>query len=103
MENQENFFRQRITSLRLQTGVSEYQMSMDLGKSKGYIQQISSGRALPQMKMFFEICDYLSVTPLEFFTPENRLPSLTRDLAEKAQGLDAEKIEALITVADFMK
>ena len=55
------------------------------------------------MKMFFEICDYLSVTPLEFFTPENRLPSLTRDLAEKAQGLDAEKIEALITVADFMK
>ena len=66
MEDYEDFFRQRLTDLRLQKGVSEYQMSMALGKSKGYIQQISSGRALPQMKMFFEICDYLEVTPLEF-------------------------------------
>ena len=101
MEGYEDFFRQRLTDLRLQKGVSEYQMSMALGKSKGYIQQISSGRALPQMKMFFEICDYLEVTPLEFFTPENREPSLVRDLARKAQSLEPEKISALITLVEL--
>lgn len=34
MEDYEDFFRQRLTDLRLQKGVSEYQMSMALGKSK---------------------------------------------------------------------
>ena len=32
----ENFIRDRITQLRLRKGVSEYQMSYDLGHSRGY-------------------------------------------------------------------
>ena len=38
----ESFVRDRITQLRLQKGVSEYQMSYDLGHSRGYIYKISS-------------------------------------------------------------
>jgi hypothetical protein len=37
------FVRDRIAQLRLQKGVSEYQMSYDLGHSRGYIYNISSG------------------------------------------------------------
>ena len=48
----EEFIRNRITELRLKKGVSEYQMSMDLGQNKNYVQAISSGRALPSMKQF---------------------------------------------------
>ena len=33
----ESFVRERITQLRLRKGVSEYQMSYDLGHSRGYI------------------------------------------------------------------
>lgn len=36
------FVRERITKLRMQKGVSEYQMSYDLGHSRGYINNISS-------------------------------------------------------------
>ena len=43
----ENFIRDRITQLRLRKGVSEYQMSYDLGHSRGYVYNISSGKALP--------------------------------------------------------
>ena len=32
----EKFVRDRITQLRLRKGVSEYQMSYDLGHSRGY-------------------------------------------------------------------
>ena len=42
----EDFVRERITALRLKKGVSEYQMSYDLGHSRGYIYNISSGKAL---------------------------------------------------------
>ena len=61
------FIRDRITELRLNKNISEYKMSMDLGHSKSYIQSISSGRALPSMSEFLYICDYLGVTPQEFF------------------------------------
>ena len=43
----EEFIRNRITELRLRRGVSEYQMSYDLGHSRGYVYNISSGKALP--------------------------------------------------------
>lgn len=41
------FVRNRITSLRLEKGISEYQLSYELGKCKTYIQAISSGKSLP--------------------------------------------------------
>lgn len=49
----EEFVRNRITQLRLDKGVSEYQMSYDLGHSRGYIYNISSGKSLPSMTEFF--------------------------------------------------
>ena len=42
----EEFIRNRITELRLKKGVSEYQMSMELGQNRSYIQAISSGRSI---------------------------------------------------------
>ena len=46
------FVRERITQLRLQKDVSEYKMSYDLGHSRGYINNISSGKTLPPLKEF---------------------------------------------------
>ncbi len=72
----ESFVRNRITQLRINKGVSEYQMSYDLGHSRGYIYNISSGKALPPLKEFFAICDYFGVTPMEFFDEETERPEL---------------------------
>ena len=60
---EKKFIGDRITELRIKKNVSEYQMSLDLGKNKSYIQSISSGRSLPTMENFLEICEYLEVTP----------------------------------------
>lgn len=101
MDTYSDFFRKRLTELRIKKNVSEYQMSVAVGKSKGYVQQITSGRSLPSMAMFFEICDYLEISPLEFFDEKNREPDLVKTLAEKARPLEREKIETLITVAEL--
>ena len=42
----EEFIRNRITELRLKKGISEYQLSLELGQNRGYIQAISSGRGI---------------------------------------------------------
>ncbi|MDO4357573.1 MAG: helix-turn-helix transcriptional regulator [Clostridia bacterium] len=72
----ESFIRDRITQLRLRKGVSEYQMSYDLGHSRGYIYNISSGKALPPLREFLAICDYFEITPQQFFDENEQNPEL---------------------------
>jgi transcriptional regulator with XRE-family HTH domain len=91
--------RERITQLRLQKGVSEYKMSYDLGHCKGYINNISSGKALPSMAEFFAICDYFDVTPIDFFNTEIKNPKQFDSIFEKLNALsesDLKLIESLI-------
>lgn len=95
-----NFVRERISYLRTRKNISEYKMSLDLGHSKSYIQSISSGKALPSMSEFLSICDYLGVTPKEFFDTENEEPIKLRQLYQTAQNLSPEDIDALISVAE---
>lgn len=56
--------RRRITELRLKKDVSEYEMSLSLGMNRNYIQGITSGKALPSMAQFLNICDYFEITPI---------------------------------------
>lgn len=74
-------------------------MSMDLGHSKGYIQSITSGRALPSMSEFLTICDYFGITPLEFFdTNENEIIML-KELDKEVSKMNKDDISLLIQIA----
>ena len=84
----EEFVRNRITQLRLQKGVSEYQMSYDLGHSRGYVYNISSGKSLPPLSEFFAICDYFGITPAEFFDEKTSNPELVQKAVEGLKQLD---------------
>ena len=42
-------FRERVTELRLDKGMNEVQMSLELGNSRNYIHNIASGAILPSM------------------------------------------------------
>lgn len=95
-----DFVRSRITELRIQKGVSEYKMSMDLGHSKSYIQGISSGRALPSLPEFLYICDYFKITPKEFFDEEVQDPVLINELLRYVSQLKTDDIKALIHIAE---
>lgn len=94
----EQFVRNRITQLRLDKGVSEYQMSYDLGHSRGYIYNISSGKALPSMVEFFSICDYFGITPGEFFDTEKENPVLIAKVMEELKSLKEDDILLLLTL-----
>lgn len=99
----EKFVRDRISELRTQKNISEYKMSLDLGHSKSYIQSISSGKALPSMCEFFSICEYLGVTPKEFFDPDIVDPVRLHQLNNCAMSLSSEDLDVLIAVAERLK
>ena len=60
-------FSERLAQLRSAKGVSGREMSLSMGQSAGYINNIENGNNLPSLAMFFEICEYLRVSPQEFF------------------------------------
>ena len=92
----EDFVRERITQLRLKKGVSEYQMSYDLGHSRGYVYNISSGKALPPLKEFFAICDYFEITPQQFFDDGTQNPELIQKAVEGMKRLDESDMLMLL-------
>ena len=92
------FVADRITELRLKKNVSEYQMSLDLGRNKTYIQSITSGRNLPKMQQFFEICNYFEITPEEFFDQTLHNIPLYHKATDLLKEVDEDDLLAIISV-----
>ncbi len=98
----EDFVRERITQFRLKKSVSEYQMSYDLGHSRGYVYNISSGKALPPLKEFFAICEYFGVTPQQFFDDATPNPELIQKAVEGMKQLDESDMLILLQIIHRM-
>lgn len=103
IEYGKEFVRHRITELRLKTGISEYQMSLELGQNKSYIQSISSGKAMPSMAGFFNICDYFDITPIEFFDTSIQEPNLLNDLIKTIETLPKADLELILKIVERLK
>lgn len=99
----EDFVRTRITQLRLNKGLSEYQLSYDLGHSRGYINNITSGKSLPSMTEFFSICEYFNITPVEFFDTQHSNPELVSKAIEEIQSLNDEDMLLILTLINRIK
>lgn len=98
----EDFVRNRITQLRLQSNLSEHRMSLDLDKSGSYIRSITSGAALPSLKELFNIMRYFDVTPAEFFAPMGKGNSLYLRLCERLRALEDGDLEKVATFLDWV-
>lgn len=86
------FVRDRITELRMQADISEYQLSLELGHSKSYIQSISSGKTSPSLSAFFEICNYFNISPLEFFDSNLKSPDQIHSIVDKLKLLSEDDL-----------
>ena len=99
----QDFFRKRLAELRIKKGISARDMSLSIGQSAGYINNIENGVNYPSMATFFYICDYLGITPKEFFDAEVSDPEKVRVLVTAANRLSSEQLDLLIAVANGLK
>ena len=77
-------------------------MSLDLGKSGSYMRSISIGKAMPSMHEFLRICEYLGVTPQEFFTGAGDETDRI-NIFNRLQDLDDGDIQKLQTFLGWMQ
>ena len=96
-------FSNRLSKLRINKGVSARDMSLSIGQSAGYINNIENGVNLPSMTVFFYICEYLGISPMEFFDTDSSDPAHLAELINTAKNLDTSQLEMLINLAKEMR
>lgn len=92
----EKFFIERLNSLRVQKNVSAREMSLAIGQNDSYINRIENGKAFPSMQVFFYICEYLNITPQEFWEPNNQCPSKIDEINASLKKFSPEQLDALL-------
>ena len=90
------FLYKRITELRMKKGVSARDMSLSLGQSESYINKIENKRALPSFAGFIYICEYLGVTPQEFFDVQDPHPVQSNEIMAMIKKLPPAQAEHIL-------
>lgn len=88
----------RLAKLRMQKGVSARDMSLSIGQNAGYINNIENGKALPSMSGFFYICEYLNLSPKEFFDENSDQPKELSTLIENLRRLDDRQFRNIFEI-----
>ena len=88
----DNNFALRISKLRTQKGVSARDMSLSIGQN--------AGKALPSMTSFFYICEYLDITPQEFFDADAEQPKELSKLISDLKKLNKRQLENIADIVN---
>ena len=100
----EEIFPIRLAELRNQKGVSAHDMSLSIGQNPGYINNIENGKALPSMASFFFICDFLGITPQEFFDTSTKNPEEIQSITDNLKKLSKNQLQNIaFIVEDLVK
>ena len=99
-----NDFGLRLARLRQLKGISARDMSLSIGQNAGYINNIESGKAKPSMDNFLYICQFLGITPSEFFDTESANPSKLDAIVQDMKKLNDKQLEIIASlVKDMVK
>ena len=90
---EEKDFSLRLARLREKKGVSARDMSLSIGQNPGYINNIETGKSMPSLTGIFYICEYLGVTPSEFFDLESTNPGKIDAIVQDMKHLDDAQLD----------
>lgn len=99
----EDFFIERIISLRNQKNVSAREMSLAIGQNGSYINRIENKQAFPSMQAFFYICEYFEITPKDFFDTDNLNPVKINKIMEELKNLDDVQLDTVLAVINGLQ
>lgn len=100
MDEQE--FSLRLAQLREKKGVSARDMSLSIGQNPGYINNIESGKSMPSLSGIFYICEYLEITPHEFFDLNSKNPSRLNGIINNLKKLDDKQLETIDLLVKYI-
>lgn len=92
---EDRFVEERIDQIRKQKGVSESEMSFEMGKDVNYIHNIVENDLAMSMTDLLAICDYFEISVNEFFDDRIKEPILFHKAVEAVGKLNDDDLALL--------
>lgn len=100
----EKDFAIRLARLREKKGVSARDMSLSIGQNPGYINNIETGKSKPSLDAIFFICEYLGISPSEFFDVQSPNPSKLDAIIKDLKKLNDQQLDTIsVLVKELIK
>ena len=87
-----NYTKDRYAKIRLAHNISARKLSMELGQSTEYINQIENGRCLPSVEGLLNFCDYFQISVGEFFEERFQYPVQYSKIIEELNQMDEQTV-----------
>ncbi|MCL2847793.1 MAG: helix-turn-helix domain-containing protein [Firmicutes bacterium] len=92
------FIREKISSIRMSNGISSRKLSLELGKSTEYINQLENNRLNPSLEFLYEFCIYFGITLSDFFNENNAYPAMFNDICQDLSILTSEEVTKVASI-----
>jgi len=95
---EKGFISKRFATIRSAKSISARALSIELGQSTEYINQIENGRKMPSIEGLFNFCDYFKISLKVFFDDEQNYPMQYKTLLSDLNKLDPDELNEVITI-----
>ncbi len=89
------FVQTRYAAIRLAHDISARKLSLELGQSTEYINQIENGKNMPSLEGLFNFCEYFKITLGEFFDETVVYPTEYKGIIEELNKLDSLELKQI--------
>lgn len=102
METYKDFIKNRISQIRTSKNISARSLSLDLGMSSEYINQIENGRLNPSLDFLLNFCQYFKISIGEFFDENNSFPIEYQSLIKELNKLTKDELEHIAELVNIL-
>ena len=92
---EKTFIKSRYAEIRASFNISARKLSLELGQSTEYINQIENGKSMPSIEGLFNFCEYFNISLGEFFNEEVKFPIEYKKIINELNKLDAIEISKI--------
>lgn len=93
----------RVAQLRAAKGISARDMSLSIGQGAAYIHNIENRKTMPSMRGFFYICEYLNISPKDFFDMDSSNPEKLNEVVADMKALTSEQLSNIANIVKDLK
>ena len=91
-------FSQRLTQIRNEHNISARELSLSLGQNAGYINKIENQKNYPSMEVFFYFCEYVGITPAQFFDEQITHSLLRNSISAELDKMGEKKLNHVLDI-----
>lgn len=92
------FVAECLAQIRSDKGISARDLSLCIGQSTSYINNIENMKSNISMPMFLNVCEYLGVHPRDFFDGSTQYPIHLSQLTDSLKLLNKHQLSSIENV-----